>query len=138
MYSTSPLERLNKEIKRRTQVVGIFPDVASVERLVGSILLEAHAEWQVDRRHFRQESMEKLKTSEQQLPSAAAQHLEPIRQTLYIRHALQGEPPFPLFDETQTRVVPGNWHARFGKQHGRNTGYAVRPRADFTHLLAKT
>ena len=79
VYSTNPLERLNKEIKRRTQVVGIFPDVASVERLVGSILLEAHAEWQVDRRYFSQESMEKLKTSEQQLPSAAALHLEPIR-----------------------------------------------------------
>lgn len=79
VYSTNPLERLNKEIKRRTQVVGIFPDVASVERLVGCILLEAHGEWQVDRRYFSQESMDKLNTPAQRLEVTAAMHLEPIR-----------------------------------------------------------
>lgn len=61
IYSTNPLERLNKEVRRRTNVVGIFPDVASVLRLVGSILIEVHDEWQVGRRYFSKSSMLKLK-----------------------------------------------------------------------------
>jgi len=60
IYSTNPLERLNKEIKRRTNVVGLFPDEASVIRLVGSILMEISDEWQVGRRYFSKESMRKL------------------------------------------------------------------------------
>ena len=50
IYSTNFLERLNKEIKRRTNVAGIFPDVPSIRRLVGFILMEIDDEWQVGRR----------------------------------------------------------------------------------------
>jgi putative transposase len=60
IYSTNTLERLNKEVKRRTNVVEIFPDVPSVIRLVGALLVEADDEWQVHRRYFSKESMHQL------------------------------------------------------------------------------
>ena len=60
IYSTNTLERLNKEVKRRTNVVEIFPDVPSVLRLVGALLVEADDEWQVHRRYFSKESMRQL------------------------------------------------------------------------------
>ena len=58
IHSTNPLERLNGEIKRRTEVVGIFPNEAAITRLVGAILLEQNDEWAVQRaRYITLESM---------------------------------------------------------------------------------
>ena len=71
LHSTNPLERLNKEVKRRADVVGIFPGEASITRLIGAVLLEANDEWQLQHRYMQVEAMAELAA-----PDAEAETLE--------------------------------------------------------------
>jgi putative transposase len=57
IHSTNPLERLNKEVKRRADVVGIFPNEASIIRLIGAVLLEQNDEWMLQHRYMQIEGM---------------------------------------------------------------------------------
>lgn len=83
LHSTNGLERLNKEVKRRADVVGIFPNEASIVRLVGAVLLEANDEWQLQHRYLSIEAFASVDTVDEEIdrfalaPPAASQILTP-------------------------------------------------------------
>ena len=72
LHSTNTLERLNGEVKRRSDVIGIFPNEAAIIRLVGALLLEQNDEWAIQRRYISLETLATLgENSEVRLPAIA-------------------------------------------------------------------
>lgn len=77
IWSTNPLERVNKEIKRRSRVVGIFPNEAAAVRLVGAVLIDLHDDWiATERRYLSEGSMAKLYPDRDNDPTVTTE-LEP-------------------------------------------------------------
>jgi putative transposase len=64
LHSTNPIERLNKEVKRRADVVGIFPNEASIVRLIGAVLFEQNDEWQTQHRYMQVEAFARIDAEE--------------------------------------------------------------------------
>src|SRR5215213_9456900 len=80
IWSTNPLERLNREVKRRTDVVGIFPNPAALLRLSACVLIESHDEWQVaDRRYLSETSMAQLNPP---APTVLAIDMTPVQEVM--------------------------------------------------------
>ena len=84
--STNPLERLNAEIKRRTDVVGIFPNDAAIVRLVGALLLEQNDEWQLQRRYLQLEGLDAV-SDNQTARLSAVQLIATSPRSWFIHHA---------------------------------------------------
>ena len=73
IWSTNPLERVNKEIKRRTDVVGVFPNPEALLRLAGAVLVETHDEWAVtDRRYLSENSMKTITITTKEVATPTA------------------------------------------------------------------
>ena len=77
LHSTNTLERLNREVKRRADVVGIFPNEASILRLIGAVLLEANDEWSLQHRYISLEPFNDLASVSDDDPTLLALSVDP-------------------------------------------------------------
>ena len=102
LYPTNPLERLNKEVKRRADVVGIFPNEDSIVRLIAAALLEANDDWQLQHRYMQIEGMAELSTG----PADSGTDLQPVR-TFSPPHLDSGRSQLPKAQSGKMRFSTG-------------------------------
>ena len=81
LHSTNTLERLNREVKRRADVVGIFPNEASIVRLIGAVLMEANDEWSLQHRYLSLEPLNDLASTVDEEPGLLAPPVKPAHLT---------------------------------------------------------
>ena len=116
LHSTNPLERLNGEIKRRSEVVGIFPNEAAITRLIGALLLEQNDEWAAQRARYM--GLETIAPSAMMSPSAchpwqpdrAANPAQEQRSYTTARDTIPSETPAPGGNLNQVLTKPAAAH----------------------------
>ena len=81
LHSTNTLERLNREVKRRADVVGIFPNEASIVRLIGAVLMEANDEWSLQHRYLSLEPLNDLASTADEEPGLLTPPAKPAHLT---------------------------------------------------------